>query len=48
VRDAAPKSVPVWVFGHGLCRRPARTSTTTFLDLVDRAGAVVVAPSGAA
>lgn len=44
VRDAAPGTVPVWVFGHGLLQTPGTYfDDAYFLDLVDRAGAVVVA-----
>jgi hypothetical protein len=44
VRYAAPKSAPVWVFGHGLLQTPATYfDDAYFLDLVDRAGAVIVA-----
>ncbi len=38
IRDAAPGSVPVWVFGHGLLQTPgAYFEDDSFLDLVDRA-----------
>jgi hypothetical protein len=44
VRDAAPNSVPVWVFGHGLLQTPGTYfDDDYFLDLTDRAGVVVVA-----
>jgi hypothetical protein len=44
VRDAAPGSAPVWIFGHGILQTPGTYfDDDYFLDLVDRAGAVIVA-----
>lgn len=48
VRDAAPGTAPVWLFGHGIFASPAAYMSmdddpSGVLDLADRAGAIVVA-----
>jgi hypothetical protein len=44
VRYQPPKSVPVWIFGHGLLQTPREYfEDPSFVELVDRAGAIVVA-----
>ena len=48
VRDAAPGTAPVWLFGHGIFASPAsymsfEDDPSGVLDLADRAGAIVVA-----
>lgn len=47
VRDAAPGSAPVWIFGHGIFSSPARyladvDDPSSVLALADRAGAIVI------
>ena len=48
VRDAAPGSAPVWLFGHGIFASPGAYMSmdddpSGVLDLADQAGAIVVA-----
>lgn len=48
VRDAAPGSVPVWIFGHGIFSKPGNyladgDDPSAVAELADRAGAIVVA-----
>lgn len=48
VRGAAPGTVPVWLFGHGIFSSPADylgedDDPSALLELADRAGAIVVA-----
>jgi hypothetical protein len=47
VRDAAPGSAPVWIFGHGIFSSPSRyladvDDPSSVLALADRAGAIVI------
>jgi len=47
VRDAAPGTVPVWIFGHGIFSHPenylgADDDPSRVADLANRAGAIVV------
>jgi hypothetical protein len=47
IRDAAPGSVPIWIFGHGIFKKPGmylsdEDDEDHFVDLADRAGAILV------
>ncbi|MBK8181027.1 MAG: hypothetical protein IPK67_19500, partial [Planctomycetes bacterium] len=47
-RDAAPGTVPVWIFGHGIFGDPSvyledETDPSAVVELSDRAGAILVA-----
>lgn len=48
VRDAAPGTVPVWIFGHGIFSSPERylgdpEDPSGVVEVADRAGAIVLA-----
>ncbi len=48
VRDAAPGTVPVWIFGHGIFSRPSDyladpDDSSAVVALADQAGAILVA-----